>query len=137
MLVIIVSVLGFTLAKTFSSQTRSELNAAADEIVQILRKAQTFTISGKGDSVYGVHFEVDRYVYFEGATYNPLSSDNGVFLLPDILTLDQISLNGGGAEVIFSRPYGDTTNYGSLRIYLNDSQSRILTISSVGQITVT
>lgn len=133
---IITSILGYAAFTLNSSQRQGELNAITDELVQTLRKAQTLTVAGRQNTVSGVYFEADRYIFFQGEVYSPLGKQNEVFLLPDILTLDQINLNGGGAEIVFTRPYGQTTHNGSLRVYLNASEYQVISINVMGRVTV-
>lgn len=132
---ILVLVLGATMASIMFSQNQSELHSTADELVQTLRKAQMLTVAGQGNSVFGVHFDVDQYVLFEGAVYDSGALTNLVSSLSDNLRIDQINLNGGGSDVIFSRPQGETDYYGSVRIYLHEISFRVVEINEIGRVT--
>jgi Tfp pilus assembly protein FimT len=46
-----------------------QLDTTADKVVRVLRKAQSYALSGRSDSVWGVHCGAGTLVLFKGADY--------------------------------------------------------------------
>ncbi len=110
------------------------LNGAVEEVLSTLQQARGQTIGSTADSQYGVHLESARIVLFAGASYNQNASTNQFVNLSPLVTLDTISLAGGGSEVIFQRLTGATSQSGSLMIALKSdaAKTRTITINSNG-----
>lgn len=133
-LLIISSVVIFSL-RTFGQQV--EIESVGQNIMSILRLARSQTLASESETTYGVHFESGMYVLFSGNTYTAGAVGNKEYTLSDS-EINDISLNGGGGEVIFTRIRGTTTQYGSVSVRLtNDtSQTRTISISSSGQVSL-
>lgn len=78
------------------------LNETAEGMQSALRRAQTFALSGKQDSVFGVKLLDSSYILFRGDTYAERSaSDDEVYAFPtavevagfDEITFEQITGN--------------------------------------------
>lgn len=106
----------------------SELNETAEEIINTLRLAQNKTLASEGASNYGVHFEGDKFVLFKGTSYDPLAPDNDTHNLRKRLEIYEISLAGGGSEIIFEKLIGTTSQSGSVSLRLKADVSKIRTI---------
>jgi len=117
-------------------QVRTYLDNNSQEIIQVLRKAQSKAMAGENDEVYGVHFSVDEYVLFKGMLYNPDDLENEIFGLPNSLSITNINLNGGGNEIIFDKLKGTTSNYGSIAATSISNESRTVSISKTGKIEI-
>lgn len=112
---------------------RADLNAQTTEVVSMLRLAQSKAAAGEGGLSHGVHLESGQFVLFEGGTYSASDPSNFVKSLPASLSFQNISLNGGGSDIIFSPPQGETTTYGSFVLSSSDSgQSRTISITNLG-----
>jgi len=107
----------------------NQLSSAKDGVFTLLREARNATISSKDASRYGVHFESGRAVYFKGDTFTEPSDDNKEFVMPDVITISDISLEGGGSDIIFDRLTGATEQYGTVRFSNVDDVSASTTIS--------
>ncbi|MCK6462609.1 MAG: type II secretion system GspH family protein [Candidatus Pacebacteria bacterium] len=105
------------------------LEAAADQIVSMLSDARFKTLNSENASQYGVHFEANKTVLFKGASYSSADSYNETSILHPVLEISPVSLNGGGADVVFQRLTGKTGNYGSVGVRLKDDVSKIKTIT--------
>lgn len=127
---------GMGLASFRFFQNKMGLDETADQLVNILRLAQNRTLASEGQTSYGVHFAADTFTLFAGLSYNPASSSNQQYSLAKGLEIFNISLAGGGSDVIFNRLTGRTNQSGqaSLRIAADPTQSRSIYISSAGQI---
>ncbi len=119
--------------KTFRENV--DLESVTRNTLSTLQFAQTRTLASESDTVYGVHFENDRYVLFRGGTYDPSASTNETHLLPTTLEFVSWSL-GGGDDVIYQRVTGGAAQTGTiiLRVKGDPARSRTLTVASPGQV---
>lgn len=110
---------------TFYSLSRLNTSAVLDKgvalAVSVIDEARTLTFSAKGDSQYGVHFEDSNIILFKGSSYAPSSPDNVITSLDNRIAIKNITLSGGGSDVIFKRLTGETDQAGTLEIYLKSS----------------
>lgn len=105
---VLVSILGF--------RARTDVSTTANEIVTTLRRAHARTVAAESGGQFGVHFEAAKYVRFVGVAYDPATSSNEVKTLPGDLEISNISLAGGGSDVVFSKVTGRTSAAGTVEI---------------------
>lgn len=115
------------------------LDNTTQDVISILNKARNDTVSSLNSNTYGVHFETNKVTYFAGSIFNASDTSNVVFNLDSNVNIPpgaDISINGGGSDVVFNRIKGDTTDYGTITIRLvsNSSIKKIVTISQTGSI---
>ncbi|MFA6992275.1 MAG: type II secretion system protein [Candidatus Gracilibacteria bacterium] len=137
MLVILLIGISIGLAISYyrTSQIRADINSQAANIVHYLRLAQSSAVAGLGNSDYGIHFENSSYTTFKGSSYNPTSETNFQIEIPATMTLNNIFLNGGGNEAVFTRPNGETVTYGTVTLSSAEiNKSFTITITSSGTI---
>ena len=92
-------------------------------------------MNGQQDGVWGVYFTSDSFVLFLGPTYIAEADDNIPTVLSSSMTISNISLNGGGTDVLFDDPYGDTDEYGSLLISdVTTSKTKTISINEMGMV---
>src|SRR3989338_7817252 len=106
-----------------------ELKTNAFKIVDVLNLARQRPIASLGSSEYGVHFEANQLVLFKGAAYSAPDPDNIFYALPDALEIADVSLAGGGSEVVFDRITGKTVQSGSLKARLVSDIGKFKTIN--------
>lgn len=107
---------------------RSQLQSTGWEVQDLLRRAQAQSMSGKGNTQWGVHFETNTFSLFAGATYNALDPDTIIYDFPYSIQMQSITVNGGGNDIIFTRSKGKTSNFGDV-IILDTSSNTTVTIS--------
>ncbi len=114
------------------------LDSNAQNVLSVLRLARSQTLSSKGATNYGVHFETSKYVLFSGDTYVAGTSTNKEYTLTGV-TIGSISLTGSGSEVVFDRVRGTTSEDGTVTLTLTADTSKIstLTINPSGQVSLT
>lgn len=114
-----------------------DLGTTAQQIISTMQTARTQTLASESESQYGVHFETSKYVLFKGSTYDPASTTNKEYNLTSA-EIYQINLAGGGADVIFDRVRGTTSQNGNVRIRLiaDTSRTETITINPVGQVSL-
>lgn len=128
---------------SFSSfRKNQEFDNAIEDAVSVLNSAKSKTLSSENASQYGVHLETSRIVLFTGTTFTESNvgsnPSNQITKLPNSVELVNISLNGGGSDVVFKRLTGDTDKYGSFIIRLKSdvSKNKTIEIKSTGIINV-
>ncbi len=109
------------------------LDKGSAEVVSTLNEARSLTLSSKDSSSYGVRFEESEIILFRGV-YNPSSAENILIPLSSLIRISDVSLEGGGSEVLFERLSGAVSENGSVTVSLvNDpSQSKIINIHETG-----
>jgi prepilin-type N-terminal cleavage/methylation domain-containing protein len=113
------------------------LDTASQQIISTLQLARNQTLASEDETVYGVHFETDRYVLFKGVVYDPSDINNKETVLTSTEIYER-NLAGGGDDVIFTRIRGNTTNTGNIKIKVIEEPSRTKTIliNSLGQASI-
>lgn len=115
-------------------ERKTNLDKTANDILSVIKTAQNRTLASEGASQYGIHFETNQYILFKGSSYSVGSPDNTTYSLPQQVEIYNISLSGGGSDVIFQRISGATDQSGTigLRLVSDVSKTRSITISSTG-----
>lgn len=137
-IVIVIGILGLITAFVISPFTNFRntqlLRVSAEDVLSTLAKARTKTLAGHNDSAYGVHFESNRLVLFAGETYNQNSPYNEVITIHPLINVSNISLTGGGSDLVFRRLTGAATKSGTVTLSLasDASVTKIITISASG-----
>ncbi len=111
-LLVVIAILGILSAVIVPSflnfRRNSILNTETLQVVTLINKARLSSMSSKGDTQYGIHFEATQAVLFQGTTYSSIASTNEVYVFNTALTLSPITINGGGADVVFQKITGAT-----------------------------
>lgn len=137
-LLIVVGIIGvlliITLSRIGNFGSQSDLDTTAQRIVSTLQIARNQTLASESGDVYGVHFESDKYVLFKGATYDLLDTANKENDI-STTTISSITLLPSGADVVFDRVRGTTSNSGSVTLQLvaDASKTKIIVINALGQ----
>ncbi len=132
----IIGVLSALVVPYFNSfLARNELRNESIKIVDMLRRARGQAMAGQGDSQWGVHFESARYILFRGATFSENDPFNEVISLPAVLSIST-NFFGGGNNVVFKKPSGETDNYGTTTITNDLGEIKEITINQQGRIEV-
>lgn len=130
---IMAAAVGFSILYAQTADVRTDLRTQAAIFTTYVRETQSDAAAGKYSQGAGIHLQSDRYVIFEGTTYNAATSTNYTVLLPDAIRIANIALAGGGSNLIFTKPLGETTTSGSLDFVSSSiGQSVHITINSLG-----
>jgi prepilin-type N-terminal cleavage/methylation domain-containing protein len=110
------------------------LDTASEETLALLSEARADTLSAKGGYQYGVHFETAQIVLYRGAAYSSTDVSNKVVALDSALEVSSVALVGGGADVLFDRLTGKTSQSGTvvIRVKNDIAKSRTITIFGTG-----
>lgn len=119
-----------------SSQIRADLRSQVSQFTSYVRLAHSNALSGLNNQSHGIHLETSSYTTFIGSSYNPLDEYNFVIDLPGIIEIQNINLNGGGNDIIFTTTAGETSNYGSVDFVSTQIQkSTTIEITKFGTVT--
>lgn len=139
LLVITILAISFGLFALYSqnTQSRNDLNSQTAVLVSNLRLAQSNASSGNTAGYNGIHLDAaaSSYTTFIGETFNAQDNLNSIVQLPATISFQNVLLNGGGTDVVFTGPKGDTDNYGTFEVVLSPTgQSILITVSKIGTI---
>lgn len=113
-IVLMTIALGFGLLYSQTAQVRTNLSGEVARFVSYVRLAQSDAAAGKNNTAHGIHLSTNAYTVFEGTTYDQNASTNYTVTLPGTITIQNITVNGGGSDLVFTQPYGATTTFGTL-----------------------
>lgn len=110
------------------------LDSAAGQLFSLIKEARLNTLFSKDGSEYGIHFEASRAVLFKGLVFAEPNPNNQELILPFTVEIFNISLNGGGSDIVFQKLTGKTNQYGavSLRLKTDPLKIKAINISSNG-----
>ncbi len=131
----IMSILFIIAIGIFSNiKDKEVLKVETERAIAILDKAKSQTSSALNSFVYGVHFESDKMTLFEGSTYSVSNPNNKISILGDDVVISNISITGGGSDIIFNKITNDTDTDGVITFSLvkDLNKTKILTILSTG-----
>jgi len=141
MIVIVIMTILLTIVLTsFSNLNKSQaLDKTSSYVASIIEEARGNTLFSKNDSQYGVKFETSRIIMFKGSTYSSSNPDNVIYDLNNLVTISNISLSGGGSEIVFDRLTGNPSQTGTLTLSLVTSTSTkaYVSFSKTGIVEVT
>jgi len=137
--VIVIGIIGIfstvALVSFNASRNVRDLTTSSQNTLSILRLAQSRTLAGENDSAWGVRLASNQITLFEGDTFagSPLTT---IYPLPSSIQINNISLNGGGNDIIFKRITGETDQTGTflLSVIGSPSNSFSVTIDSLGKV---
>lgn len=130
LVVALIAILG-ALSSPFLSRflTQNYLGDTTNKFVKTLRKAQSYALSGKADSNWGVHYETGKLILFKGNGYGEDHSFDEAFQIPTIINIS------GWSDVTFSKIRGKPSI--SLIITISSSmESRTVTLNREGMVDV-
>ena len=124
---ILVLVMGMIMLNFNFFQNQSALDATTQEIISVLKLAQNKTLASENRTSFGVYFENDKYVIFEGDAYYSSSPNNDVRIINPSLKVSAVNL-GGDRAVVFDRLSGTTADYGTIKIEQTSDSTKNKTI---------
>ncbi len=127
----IIAVVSFSFS---SFKNNSSLEKSVAQAKSVLEEARYDSVSGKSNYAYGVKVETDKLTLFQGPSYSSSSTQNKVYSFDtNTSTIDTISLNGGGSEILFKKITGNTDSYGTFRIkMISDNKSATIRVTGTG-----
>jgi prepilin-type N-terminal cleavage/methylation domain-containing protein len=122
--------------QSFSASHQLDVNA--DDLLSVMRRAQSAAMGGKENSKFGVYFTTGpaaSFIFFRGDSYVARDTEyDEVHNLPQAISL---ALNlGGPTEIAFSKLKGTPSVIGGITLANNNGETKILSINQVGRINV-
>lgn len=122
---------GMALVSFVNSRNVREAVVSGQDIISVLRLAQSKSIGGEDNSAWGVHLEQGQAVLFRGTSYAGATFTQN-FPVPARLEIADITLTGGGSDVIFKRITGRTDQAGSFTARIRSATSVAFSVSIDG-----
>ncbi len=131
---ILAVITAFTLIALNTFRENQSLKNVVNETVSLINQARSKTLSSQDFSQFGVHFESSRAVLFKGTIFSEPNADNIVLTLPSSIEISSISLNGGGANLIFQKLTGKTGEFGAIvfRVKNDIAKTKTIDIKNTG-----
>jgi len=129
-IIVIISLISVPKLSDFKNE--QTLKNTVEDVMALLHKAKSDSLSSLNSNNYSVHFENNHMVYFVGDTFSEGNSGNQVVNFEsevNIPTTGGINLNNGGSNVIFSKLAGNVIGYGTIIIQLTSDSTRQKTIT--------
>jgi len=136
---VLLILVGLGVINYHSVGSKNELNSSGQEIVSILRLAQSKTLGSKKESQYGVYFSTSsdphRYILFQGPDYvSRATSSDVIYELSEELEFYKINL-GGDHQVVFEYLTGNPEQNGEIGLRLKDSsKTKLIKVKESGQL---
>jgi hypothetical protein len=125
-LMLVIGVFMFPLGISFY---RSQMaNEGVEGIESALRRAQTFAMTGKHDSSFGVKFFEDSYLLFEGGSYASRTTAED-----ELYTLGAEIADSSLDEVVFELFSGSPSVTGVIEIYSGEKSGQV-EVTAAGRI---
>ncbi len=137
--VAVTAIIATIIVKSYSLfNIKVSLESDVGRVATALYRARADTIVGRGGLQYGVHFDSNKAVLFQGASYSSGASTNKNFPFSTRVSITSVSLSGGGNEVIFDKLTGTTVNFGTIKFGTSGvaSATSTITISNNGIMTI-
>lgn len=137
-IVMIVGIIGvlaaITVAGLISLRNNTDIDGATAQVISALELARSRAEASLNEESYGVHFEADSYTIFVGTTYDSAAASNETTNLNNKLEFANISLNGGGSDIVFDKLTATTSQSGTLdlRKITDTSNSRTIKVLASG-----
>jgi len=130
-IIVAVSIILFAIiVSAFSGFNKNQsLNSTSSEVVSVLNEARALTLASLDNKAYGVHFQSDKVIFFKGSVFSSSDPDNKITTISSKISISNISLNGGGDDIIFQRLTGKTDQDGTITLSLVSDPSKSKTIT--------
>lgn len=117
-----------TILFIFKDDNEGVLKKEAESLISLLNEAKSLSMSSKEALKYGVHIESSRAIIFSGEQYVSGGPNQKFHYFNSNIGVQNISLNGGGSQILFERLSGITENYGSIKLFLKNNTNSSTTI---------
>lgn len=125
-------------------QRNANVDTGREEIIGVLKLAQSKAMTSEGDSLYGVYFDTvstpQKYILFKGASYatRDISFDQ-TFFLPKRVVFSSLQISPAGSQVVFNKMSGTSQHSAYVSVLSTNSPVNItkqLYVSNAGNIGV-
>ena len=138
-LLIVISVLGIIFSiiiPQFSKIKENQLlKNGVEDIVSSINKARGQTLASINSSSYGVHFQSDKVIIFEGTVFSANDPDNEILDITSPVAISTITITGGGTYFYFNRLNGMPSATGTI-VVSSTNFTKSISISATGIVSV-
>jgi prepilin-type N-terminal cleavage/methylation domain-containing protein len=107
------------------------LNESVSSILAALDTARSKTLAGEKASAWGVHFDNQQVIIFQGLVYSSGAPGNDPIVLDNKIEVTEV-LVGGGNDIVFKRLTGETDNFGTITVSLMNNPDKVKQIRIEG-----
>ncbi len=123
-----------SLVSFINSRNIRDLVTSGQNILSVLREAQSRTLAREDNSVWGTRLEQNRFILFRGSSF-AASTSTQTYNLPSGIEIVNINLSGGGQEITFGRLDGRTLQTGSFEVKIRGgTQTFSISVDSSGKV---
>ena len=105
----------FGLAISIPKLQSARLDGTMEDMTSVVFVSQQNAYAGRNSTSYGVYFNIDSYTLFTGDSYATATGMEDV-TFPTGTSISQVSLNGGGREVVFIQGSVIPSTYGTVSV---------------------
>jgi len=141
-LLVVIAVIGIIILIAFPQFSRMRENQliknATVDVLSVIEKARSQTLSSLNSSEYGVRFQPDQVIIFKGKVFSGSAVDNETIDIIPPASISNITLNevsGSEMNMYFNRLSGVPSASGTITINTTNIQ-KIITISATGMASV-
>jgi len=128
---VLVLISSLALVSFINSRDVREVAVFGQDVMSVLRLAQSKALGGEDNSAWGIHLEQGQSVLFRGTSYAGAPFTQS-FPVPARLEITNIVLAGGGSDVIFKRITGYTDQAGSFDVRVRSATAVFFSVSIDG-----
>ncbi len=128
---IVVLIGAISLVSFINSRNVRDLTTSAQNVLSVLRLAQSKALGGEDNSQWGVRLEQAQFILFRGTTFASSTSTQS-YSLPSSIEIVNIILAGGGQEVAFKRLSGQTDQTGVFTVRIKGSVAQVFSVTVDG-----
>lgn len=137
-IVIVVALLtlvgSLALVSFLRARVSRELVTTTQNVLSVLARAQANSLAGRDDSSWGVRLDQAQYVLFRGTTYASATLTEP-YPVAGRLEIVNVSLVGGGQEVVFDRITGATVQPGTFELRSRDgAETFLIAVDASGKV---
>lgn len=136
LIVVAISIVLLTIVvSAFSGFNKNQsLNSTVSEVTSVLNEARALTLASYDNKAYGVHFQSDKVILFKGNSFSSSDPSNKTTTISSKISISDITLSGGGDNIIFQRLTGKTSQNGTITLSLisDPSKSKTITVEVSG-----
>lgn len=111
-----------------NSRNVRDLTTSGQNVLSVLREAQSKAIAGEDNVIWGVRLEQARFILFAGGAFAG-SPTTTIHNLPANIEIVNVSLAGGGQEIVFEKIDGRTDEVGTFDVRVRGGTNLIYPIT--------
>lgn len=131
----IIAIIVAVISPQFSRLRENQvLQNTLGDIISAMNKAQSKTLSSVNSLSYGVHFQSDKVIIFEGIVFTPGEPANEEINILTPASISDVTLggvSGPDGDIFFNRLSGSPNQTGTITVS-TPSASKVISISAAG-----